>query len=114
MARFHWALAAGLIFSISCCSLSLAQGIHHVESNAHTGSSAAVLVDDVPLLHTTQLFAAADERKNLNQQVESLFARLETELKYRSAGFAEVVKLNFYVASNEAAAAVRKQLVKTF
>lgn len=73
-----------------------------------------MLVDDVPLLHTTQIFAAADERKSLEEQVESLFARLEMELKYSSAGFADVVKLNFYVASNDAAAAVRKQLVKTF
>ena len=111
MARFLWVLVAGLIFSTAC---ALAQGIHHVESNARTGSSAAVLADDVPLLHTTQIFAAADERKSLDQQVESLFARLETELKYRSAGFADLVKLNFYVASNEAAAAVRKKLAVTF
>jgi enamine deaminase RidA (YjgF/YER057c/UK114 family) len=73
-----------------------------------------VLVDNVSLLHTTQIFAAADERKGLQEQVKSLFARLEMELKYSSAGFPDVVKLNFYVASHEAAAAVRKQLVKTF
>jgi enamine deaminase RidA (YjgF/YER057c/UK114 family) len=102
-----------MILSI-CCASGGAQGIHHVESNPHTGASAAVLVDDVPLLHTTQLFAAADERKSLDEQVESLFARLELELKYSSAGLADVVKLNFYVASNEAAVAIRKQLVKTF
>src|SRR5687768_15907944 len=113
MARFHAALVAGVILSIGC-SFAVAQPIHHVESNPRTGTSAAVLVDDVPLLHTTQIFAAADERKGAEEQVQSLFARLEMELKYSSAGFTDVVKLNFYVASSDAAAAVREHLVKTF
>jgi enamine deaminase RidA (YjgF/YER057c/UK114 family) len=113
MARLHAALVAGLILSMDCAS-ALAQSIRHVESNPRTGSSAAVLVDDIPLLHTTQIFAAVDDRGNLDQQVESLFARLETELKYSNATISDLVKLNFYAASNEAAAAIRKQLPKTF
>ncbi|MBC7854341.1 MAG: RidA family protein, partial [Pirellulaceae bacterium] len=113
MARFHWALVAGLMLSISCASTH-AQSIHHIESNARTGSSAAVLVDDVALLHTTQIFAAADERRGVEQQVEGMLARLEMELRYSGAIWADAVKLNFYVASSDAAAAVRKQLVKTF
>src|ERR1051325_2803267 len=107
MARFHAALGAGLLLLIGCVSFSPAQSIHCVESNRRTGIAAAVLVDDVPLLHTTQLFAAADERKSLDQQVESLFARLEVELKYSSGALTDVVKLNFYVASSDAAVAIR-------
>jgi enamine deaminase RidA (YjgF/YER057c/UK114 family) len=113
MARFHAALAAEVVV-LMCWSTALSQSIHHIESNSRTGSSAAVLVDDVPLLHTTQIFAAADERKTLDEQVEGLFARLEMELKYNSVGLTDAVKLNFYVASNEAAAAVRKKLVQTY
>ncbi|MFN0017305.1 MAG: family 16 glycoside hydrolase [Pirellulaceae bacterium] len=114
MARFHAALTAGLLLSMGGAAFSQAQSIHHVESNPRMGSSAAVLVDDVPLLHTTQIFAAADERKTLDEQVESLFARLEMELKYNSAVLTDAVKLNFYVASNEAAAALRKKLVQAY
>ena len=111
MAKFHWALVAGMVFSTVCTSAQ-AKGIHHVEYNSRTGSSAAVLVDDAPLLHTTQIFAAADERKGLDEQVKSLFARLDRELSYSNSALWEVVKLNFCVTSNEAAAAVRKELAK--
>lgn len=114
MARFHSALVAGLLLSMGCASFLRAQSIHPIESNPRTGSAAAVLVDDVPLLHTTQIFAAADERKTLDEQVDGLFARLEMELKYNSAALTDVVKLNFYTASKEAAAAIRQKLVKVY
>src|SRR5262245_57399628 len=115
MARFHWALVFGLIvLAGSARAEPQAVSVHHVESSPATGSSAAVLVDDVALLYTTQIFADADERKSLDEQIDSLFARLEMELRYSGVTFAQAVKLNFYVASNEAAAAVRKKLVATF
>lgn len=112
--RLRLGLVAGLLLLSLCTSLCVAQTICHIGSSPKTGTSAAVLVDDMPLLHTTQLFAAPDERKTLDQQVESLFGRMEMELRYSSASFADAVKLNFYVASNEGAAAVRKKLAATF
>ncbi len=112
MARFHWAFAAAILSTF--CVWAQAQPIRHVESNPRTGSSAAVLVDDVPLLHTTQIFAAADERQSVEAQVEGMFARLEMELKYSGVALSDAVKLNFYVASNDAADAIRQKLVKTF
>ena len=114
MARIYPALWACLLLWGCLAPAAYCQAIRHVESDTPTGSSAAVLVDDVPLLHTGQIFAASDERKGGKEQVESLFARLEQELKYSSAAMTDVVKLNFYVTSNDAADAVRKQLAKTF
>lgn len=114
MARFRWALVAGLIFTAFCSWDARAETLRHVQSSPRTGSSAAVLVDDVALLHTTQIFAAADERNSIEQQVEGVLARLEMELRYSGAAWTDAVKLNFYVASSDVAAAVRQQLVKTF
>lgn len=94
------------------------------EAQPTPGQSAAVVVDDLPLVHTAQLLPVADDRGpaaasaaipgDAATQVARVFARLEQVLQRAGSSSARIVKLNLYVANANVAAIVREDLAKRF
>lgn len=88
------------------------------------GQAAAVVIDDLPLVHTAQLLPVADDRGptaagvvipgDAGAQVARVFARLEQVLQRAGSSSARIVKLNLYVANANVAATVREALAKHF
>ncbi len=90
-----------------------------IGANALTGSSQAVVVENVPLVHTAQLFPrdaqgrfSSDE--NSAEQTNLLLDQLATAIVAAGGHADRVVKLNVYLAKLEAAAAVEAELAKRF
>src|SRR5439155_24172944 len=78
--------------------------ISFFEPNSETGSSKAVMVDDVPLVHTAQMLPL-DEKGNLVgpgdglKQAEQVLTNLAQLLKAADSSLANIVKINFYLAN---------------
>jgi enamine deaminase RidA (YjgF/YER057c/UK114 family) len=79
------------------------------------GSSAAVVVPDVPLVHTAQFLAINDEgqiegKGRLDVQLESVLNNLDVAMDAAGATFKRVVKINVVTTDAEVAAKVRDAL----
>ena len=90
-----------------------------IEPDAKTGSSAAVVVGDVPLVQTDQVFSAAIvegdvDPASVEQQIEGLFRKLETVLKTAGSGLDRSVKLDFYVAEWKLIRLIEAELARQF
>jgi enamine deaminase RidA (YjgF/YER057c/UK114 family) len=90
-----------------------------VGSDSATGSSAAVLADDVPLVHTAQLVPLDDAGRiaapgDAQAQLERLLAQLEAILHEAGSDADHLVKLNLYVRSEEIGDVVWTTLAKKF
>lgn len=85
-----------------------------VGENAAAKTATAVVVSDVPLLHTAQLYPAAFEvdltSASAEAQSSGLIARLESVLLASGADLSGLVKLNIFAADAEAATALRQAL----
>lgn len=79
------------------------QPLRHFESGFLPGCSAAVLVEDVPLVHSEQLLPIDDAGKvvapgDAGGQLAWLLKELESVLKAAGSDLERMVKLNLYVA----------------
>lgn len=93
--------------------------LQYVEPNAKTGSSAAVVVGDVPLVQTDQLFSSPKlpgdvDPLAVEQQIEKLVEQLDATLEAADSGLSRTVKLNFYVAEWKLIRLVEAQLARRF
>lgn len=113
-------LAAGFL---SAFSPSLAaEPLRCIEPDAALGSSAAVVVGDVPLLHTDQLVAiSAHDTTGPNSrppdaetQVAGLLDQLTRILKSAGSSLSQSVKLNFYVVEWRLIEVVEAELARRF
>jgi enamine deaminase RidA (YjgF/YER057c/UK114 family) len=108
------------------CSPSLGESISSpektmtfLESDAQSGSSTAVIVPDLPLVHTTQVLPL-DRRgmligdEDAAKQTEQVLANLGEILAASNASLDRVCKLNLYVATPEAVALVRQAIARRF
>jgi enamine deaminase RidA (YjgF/YER057c/UK114 family) len=84
-----------------------------IEPDAKTGSSLAVIVDDVPLVHTMQVLASTP-KEDAAKQAEDVIAQLDTILKSAGTSLSRACKLNIYLASDEALPSVQKALAGRF
>ena len=78
-------------------------------------ASAAVFVEDVPLVHTAQLLPIDDAGKvaapgDAAAQVEVILTRLQSVLRQAGSDLDRIAKLNWYVARDEIAEIVRRSL----
>lgn len=88
------------------------------------GQSAAVVVDDVPLVHTAQVLPVNDDHDpaataslvpgEAPAQIARVYERLEQILRSAGSSSTQIVKLNVYVANASVATAVRDDLAKRF
>jgi enamine deaminase RidA (YjgF/YER057c/UK114 family) len=94
-------------------------GMSFIESDAVTGSSLAVVVDDVPLAHTMQVlpFDAGGRLvggDDAAKQTEQVLANLDQVLRRAKSNLENVAKLNIYLARDEDLPKVRAALAKFF
>ena len=117
MSRFWLAQIVWFGTAVAGFDAAAADALRHVGSDKATGTSAAVLVEDRPLMHTTQLLPTDDAGKAVGDaraQMDRLLARMETVLKEAGSDLDQVAKLNFYVVNEEAAGALWQKLAKRF
>src|SRR5512145_2585142 len=80
------------------------QIIRRIEGDSRSlPGSAAVLVDDVPLIHTEQLLPVGDAGKIVGPgdpqaQLDLLLRRLQPRLEEFGSSISDVIRLNFYIA----------------
>jgi enamine deaminase RidA (YjgF/YER057c/UK114 family) len=77
----------------------------------------AVIVDEMPLVYTRQLFAMDGEGKLVGEgsgekQIEQVLTNLEAVLKDSGSGLDKLVRVNVYALSNETVASFHEQLAK--
>lgn len=95
------------------------QYIQYSVSADFQGASDAVIVDDVPLLHTTQ-FLPLDKSGNIvgsgdiNAQINQVFINISSSLKQAGSKPDQIVKLNIYVRNSGLISAVQEQINKRF
>lgn len=109
-------------------SEALPYGILDVlDSDPTTGMSAAVVVGDVPLVHTAQFgrathvraaadpaAVAADNPQWIRKCLESAIGELEPALRGAGSDLAQVVKFNFYVAHSSACTIIQQWLKQQY
>lgn len=99
--------------------LSAQETAKYVDPRRSDGSSAAVVVPDVPLVHTAQ-FLPVDARgqiegkDRLDVQIESVLNSLDISLIAEGASFAQVVKINVVAVDVTVANKVRDALSLKF
>jgi enamine deaminase RidA (YjgF/YER057c/UK114 family) len=111
-----------LALLLSCLAPTLhAQqpGIRQIAPDAATGSSLAVVVNEVPLVHTTQLLPLNRKgqlvgKGRLDKQVKQVLDNVSAALKAAGAGTGQLVKLHVYLASGELMAGVQQQFGRYF
>ena len=94
-------------------------GIREISPSAARGSSLAVVVDEVPLVHTTQLLPVDKGGRligagQVGKQVNQVLANMAAALKAAGTHSGKLVKLHVYLARPELMAAVEQQLGKRF
>jgi len=86
--------------------------IRYLPFDATAGMSQAVIVDQMPLVHTRQLLPLDSAGKVVgagaaDKQIEQVLANLEAVLKDSGSGLDKLIRLNVYALSNEVANRVR-------
>lgn len=118
MNRLTW---LGIVYVAVLCRDAFAGDprLTHISPDPQTGSSAAVSVADVPLVHTTQLFPQAQPGgvaggNDAAAQCENVLNTLSAVLGSVQSGMDRIVRLSVYAANQDAADAARIVLAKRF
>ena len=112
--------ALAILATISTAPVNVEAGkpsIRRIRSSNDHGFSSAVVVDGLPLVHTTQLlpgFAGRESDATLTGQLESCLTQIESKLRISRATRRDVVKLNCYVADAAVRDVVRQRLTQWF
>ncbi|MFZ4101434.1 MAG: RidA family protein [Sphingobacterium thalpophilum] len=95
------------------------QQIQYLGSANFSGATDAVIVDDIPLVHTTQ-FLPFDKFGNIvgtgdiNTQINQVFFNISSSLKQAGSKIDQIVKLNIYIRNSSLIPAVQEQINKRF
>lgn len=117
---FAGGISLGIVVSLAGGQSAWAQDARRfVESDAKTGSSAAVVVGNVPLAHTTQILPLDGGGKvvatgKARGQIDAVLAGMERALAQGKASLDQAVKINVCAARTEVADEVRAALAKRF
>lgn len=107
------------IFFLIVSSKLNAQTVRYLGSSKLRASSDAVLVKDVPLVHTNQ-FLPLNERgvlvspSNVNAQVDQVFKNISSALKLANSSLNQLVKLNVYLHTSDLMVEVQDHIDKKF
>lgn len=93
--------------------------VQTLDSNAELGTSRAVIVDALPLAHTTQILPLDKDGKLIGEgdaakQATEVLRNLGAAIEDTGSSLKSVVKLNLYVADDEAAQAAQKAIMASF
>ena len=110
-----------LIFFIFGGLTTLAQVplIQYSQTSRQIGSSDAVIVKNVPLAHTSQIFSSNKRgefvfKGDLNKQIGQIFENLSKALNITDSGLDQIVKLNIYLKNTVFISEVQKEIIKRF
>ena len=110
-----------LIFFIFGSLTSRAQSpdIQYAQTSRLKGSSDAVIVKNVPLVHTSQIFSLDKRGKfvfkdELQKQIGQIFGNLSKALKIADTGIDQVVKLNIYLKNSTLISEVQTEIGRRF
>jgi enamine deaminase RidA (YjgF/YER057c/UK114 family) len=100
-------------------SAQKSQHIKYAASSDLPGASDAVIVDEVPLVHTTQFLPLDNSGKivgsgDINAQINQVFINIFSSLKQAGSSPDQIVKLNIYVRNSDLIPAVQVQINKRF
>jgi enamine deaminase RidA (YjgF/YER057c/UK114 family) len=100
-------------------SAQKSQHIKYAASSDLPGASDAVIVDEVPLVHTTQFLPLDNSGKivgsgDINAQINQVFLNIFSSLKQTGSSPDQIVKLNIYVRNSDLIPAVQVQINKRF
>lgn len=93
--------------------------IQYSQTSRQMGSSDAVIVKDVPLAHTSQIFSL-DKRGEfvfkgeLQKQIEQIFSNLSKALNTADSGLGQIVKLNIYLKNTTLISEVQTEISSRF
>jgi enamine deaminase RidA (YjgF/YER057c/UK114 family) len=112
----------GVLSGISVIPLRAADDIRYIDPSDTNGSSAAVVVPDVPLMHTVQILPLDDAGQRVigkgeaDVQISHVVRKLESvlDIGLGVGGPPQFVKINVVAASDEVAKQVRDKLSATF
>jgi enamine deaminase RidA (YjgF/YER057c/UK114 family) len=115
-------LVAGMIWAalLPGSNLGADDGIRYVEPHDDEGSSAAVVVPDVPLAHTQQFLPLNSQFQLIGRglpkaQIDTVLSHIEAAVSLGDLkSDAAIVKLNIVAASTEVAVEVRQAVAKRF
>jgi enamine deaminase RidA (YjgF/YER057c/UK114 family) len=96
-----------------------ADGLRQIEPNQQTGSSLAVVVDDLPLIHTAQLFPGDAQGKipegaPVDTQISLLLEQVASSLRAAGGDADRIVKLNVYASNLAVVSAVEAAFARRF
>lgn len=91
----------------------IAEPIRRVGADPSRGASQAVVVGDIPLVHTQQVFPP-DSATSIDAQVDSTLNQLDALLREAGADLDQVVKLNVVAANPEVVPAVAAALSQRY
>jgi len=110
-----------LIFIIFGSLVSRAQSIdiQYAKTSRQKGSSDAVIVKNVPLAHTSQIFSLDKRGKfvfkgKLQKQLEQIFGNLSKALDIADSGLEQIVKLNIYLKNTSLIPEVQTEIIRQF
>ena len=93
--------------------------VRQIQPSSISGSSKALIVDEVALAHTTQLLATNKKGKiigknNISRQVNKLFKNIELVHQQADSRIDDIVKINVYMSSDDIMPKIQKQLKLKF
>jgi enamine deaminase RidA (YjgF/YER057c/UK114 family) len=92
--------------------------VTYIEGAPGTGMSSAVVIDDLPLVHTAQVFAsgpaAQPPKGSADAQLARTFENLESALAAAGANLDSIVRLNINLAEDGVRPAAEKALARRF
>ena len=107
-----------VLISLFTSSAESQSSLRRIDTDAAAGLSAAVVVENCQLIHTTQILPLDDDARfhggTTNAQVDRVLERLEELMTACHATRERVVKLNVYVADAATRDVVRKRLADWF
>src|SRR5262245_2292061 len=105
-ARFRWFISVLVsFFTIEISVISAADGLRYIGPRDADGSSAAVVVPDLPLGHTAQLLPVDSQGKLVGvgdapRQIETVLSRVENAARFGNGTVnASIVKLHVVAAN---------------
>ncbi len=114
------AIVAACVVGLAACPAAeetTEPSIQYVPLDAPAGMSQAVVVDEMPLVHTRQLFAMNREGKlvgegSADNQIEQVLTNLEAVLKESGSGLDNLIRVNVYALSTATVTSFREHLSK--
>ena len=110
-----------IIFFIfgSLASWGQSPDIQYAQTSRQKGSSDAVIVKNVPLAHTSQIFSLDKRGKfvfkdELQKQIGQIFGNLSKALNIADSGLEQVVKLNIYLKNTSLISEVQTEISRQF